>query len=222
MEEFLREEHFLNSTQVIVACSGDSEWQTKIFALLATERRKILILNQKETLPFISEYAPDQAGIDRLANVAAGIEYAGGAAIVVDAGSAITLEVIGPDLSFLGGAILPGFGLQARALQLGTAALPEITVDVVNSIGTDTENCIRLGIAQGCAGGVERLINLFRKISGMADAKIIFTGGDGELLARLLPPDTGLVIPGHTLRGIYLLARHQYPAEFSFSELEPT
>jgi type III pantothenate kinase len=116
------------ATQVIIACSGDETLAARIKDGLTAAGKEALDLDRSGPVPFNSAYAPGQAGIDRLANVAAAINEIGFPAIVVDAGSAVTLEAVSADGVFLGGAILPGFGLQATALHSGTASLPEVTL----------------------------------------------------------------------------------------------
>ena len=60
--------------------------------------------------------APDQVGMDRLLAAYAGYRRAGGAAVVVTFGTAITVNAVSKDGGFLGGAIAPGIGLSAEAL----------------------------------------------------------------------------------------------------------
>ena len=69
---------------------------------------------------------PDKVGLDRLANALAAdrLRAAERGAIVVDLGSAITVDVVSPDGAFLGGAILPGIAMSARALHEFTDLLP--------------------------------------------------------------------------------------------------
>lgn len=199
------------AAQVIIACSGAEGTAVSVTEILATAGKEVLLLDKSGPVPFNSFYAPGQAGIDRLANVAAAINEIGFPVIIVDAGSAITLEVVSPDAVFLGGAILPGFGLQAAALHSGTAGLPEVTLEAATpTIGPDTTSAIRTGIMNGCLGAVDRLIRQTLDEPGMAGANLIFTGGDGELIYDSLGTAEAVWSPDLTLRGLYLLAVHQY------------
>ena len=74
---------------------------------------------------------PNHAGIDRILNAVAcnTIRPAGTPAVIVDTGTATTVDAISPDGAFEGGSILPGFELCARALHQYTALLPFVTID---------------------------------------------------------------------------------------------
>lgn len=203
------------ATLAIVASSGSQTLQESFVQKLRQMGVAALELKQDDTLPFESKYAAGQAGIDRLANVAAAIEIGRLPAIVVDAGSAITFEVVGPDSVFRGGAILPGIRLQAEALRAGTARLPQVSLkSEVSAIGTDTEAAIQSGILHGCAGAIERLLQIMMYEPGMASASVVITGGDGPLLTRFIQREDFDVMSNLTIRGLYLLARHQYPNRF--------
>jgi len=142
---------------------------------------------------------PDRLGIDRLlAGWIATRIYPGQRVVVVDAGSAITVDSVGPASEFHGGVILPGLSLQFESLGRGTDALPlldprdaaeesiELAVPAV-----DTVSAIRSGILCGTAGAVDRLIqmSLTKGAENQDDAcaaQVILTGGDGGRLSSLL------------------------------------
>jgi len=144
---------------------------------------------------------PDRVGIDRLlAAWMASRVFAGQASIVVDAGSAITIDVVSNDGAFLGGAIMPGIALQFDALARGTDALPAIdvmidsgeatTADSFAMPATDTISAIRTGVWLGAAAAIDGLIghHMNRMNAGQERdvfMPIVFTGGDSELLSRL-------------------------------------
>jgi type III pantothenate kinase len=111
---------------------------------------------------------PDRLGIDRLlaAWIATRI-FASRRVVVVDAGSAITIDCADRSDGFLGGAIMPGVSLQFDALGRGTDALPTIlpneSLDAeasgLSMPATDTESAIRAGIMLGTAGAIDRLVD---------------------------------------------------------------
>jgi len=105
---------------------------------------------------------PESVGQDRLFN-AAGVTSL--PAVVVDAGTAITVDLVTADASgtpvFQGGSIAPGVGLSFRALHENTGRLPLVApleAGEVSSRGTNTEDAIRCGVVRGLAGLVERLV----------------------------------------------------------------
>jgi type III pantothenate kinase len=152
---------------------------------------------------------PDQVGIDRLAAAAAAalVKPAGRPAVVVDCGTAVTVDLVAADGRFLGGAILPGPALMARALAEGTSKLPAVAALVGGEVpampGRSTEEAIAAGIGHGVRGAVARLVVEARSASG-GDAATILTGGWADAVHDVLP-DARLV-PNLVLAGIALAA----------------
>ncbi len=131
--------------------------------------------------------APDQVGMDRLLAAYAGYRRAGGAAVVVTFGTAITVNAVSKDGGFLGGGIAPGIGLSAEALSRECAQLPRVTPQRMDRIiGGSTEAAIRSALYFGFAGLVQRLISGAAAELGGSPA-VFGTGGDAALLAPLLP-----------------------------------
>ncbi len=151
--------------------------------------------------------APQQLGMDRLAaGVAANrLRRDGAAAIVVDSGTAITVDVVDPNGGFRGGAILPGVQMSARALDERTDALPRIIpVDQPPpSIGTNTVAAIHSRLFWGSFGAVKELIRQHRDQIGDAD---VFVTGGAVVWAALLPD--AFLVPNLTLQGVAEMASH--------------
>lgn len=132
---------------------------------------------------------PERVGVDRLLAALAAHRACGGACIVVDVGTAITVDAVDAGGRFLGGAILPGPTLATRSLRQHTAALPEVdtsaTDSTVSPIGSNTEAAIRSGILLGTAGAIERLVAEQRVTLG-AEVRVIGTGGGLDAVADCL------------------------------------
>ncbi len=139
---------------------------------------------------------PERVGIDRLLNAVAAHRLARDrAAIVVDMGTATTVDLVAADGTFAGGAILPGSGVAAAALHAGTAALPAIgatTWDAPpNPVGISTEAAIAAGVYWQAVGAARELVQ--RIAAEHADvAQVILTGGAaasylGQLHCEPLP-----------------------------------
>ena len=133
---------------------------------------------------------PRRVGIDRLLNAVAVNELrsAGRPAVIVDSGTATTVDVVAEDGTFVGGAILPGLALSAKALHEYTALLPLVSVlelgqAMPEPLGRNTRAAIRSGLFWGQLGAVKELIE--RQAS--AEAEVFVTGGGGALLAAHLP-----------------------------------
>ena len=130
----------------------------------------------------IAYRTPAKLGMDRVAGAVAAVERFGAPVITVDAGTAITINAVNDKGSFLGGAIMPGFSLQAGVLAEKTARLPLVTeFRPCSVIGADTQDCIQSGILNGISGAVMNIIKLTREKLNH-DAPVAITGGAGTLL----------------------------------------
>ncbi len=153
---------------------------------------------------------PSRVGIDRLLNAVAALPRLGKGqpAIIVDAGSAVTVDYIGPDHAFWGGAILPGLRLMAKALHGHTALLPMVEVDQPETLGRSTTQAIRAGVYNAVQGGIRALVERYIAESDGKPARVYFTGGDSEILF----PHREIQVraehwPEMTLHGILVAAR---------------
>jgi type III pantothenate kinase len=141
---------------------------------------------------------PSSVGVDRLLDaLAAQRRFPGQNLIVIDAGTAITINVVSRAGAFEGGAILPGLGLMAKSLNEFTALLPNVVVDGgLVFPGKDTESNIKTGILASAIGAVDRCLRQYP-----TDA-VIITGSDGPVLHAHLGAAPAHLIPTLTLEGI--------------------
>lgn len=146
---------------------------------------------------------PAETGVDRVLNVAAAYEQIGKACVVVDAGSAVTVDVCNDAGEFLGGAIAPGVAMQLDALHERTAKLPRVEFAAPDEpFGRTTRDAILHGVYHGIRGMVKELVENYATELG-AWPDLIATGGD----AAALFTDWELVhaiAPDLTLYGIAL------------------
>jgi type III pantothenate kinase len=150
-------------------------------------------------------YRPREAvGADRIANAVATIHRYGAPAIVVDFGTATTLDAIDRHATYVGGAIAPGLKISEEALYSHTARLPRVPLEPPGpAVGTSTATSLQSGILYGYAALVDGLVERFRREVG-EDAHVIATGG----LAEAVVPHTSTVQrtdPDLTLVGLHLL-----------------
>jgi type III pantothenate kinase len=136
-----------------------------------------------EHLPLeVAVAEPHRVGIDRLAAAAAAglLKRPARPAIVVDCGTAATVNLVSAAGGFLGGAILPGPSLMAAALAEGTSRLPRLEIADRSSPpalpGRSTQEAIAAGIGWGLRGAILRLVAEARTAVG-GDADVIVTGG---------------------------------------------
>jgi type III pantothenate kinase len=126
---------------------------------------------------------PGQVGLDRLASACGGFTLRGAPLIVVDAGTAVTIDVVSCNREFLGGAILPGIGMGADALARYTAKLPRVELEPpARAIGRTTDENIRAGLFLGAAGAVDAVIRRCWKELGYR-TPVIATGGSASAIA---------------------------------------
>lgn len=139
-------------------------------------------------MPIRNSYAtPHTLGIDRLvAAVGATAIFAGCNILVVDLGTAITVDMVSAEGVFLGGNISLGASGRFRALNDYTARLPlvELSESANVELGTDTQSAIRNGVVSGIIYELEGYIA--RAEAKFDDLKIIFTGGDAKYFAKRL------------------------------------
>ena len=105
-------------------------------------------------------------------------------ALVVMVGTAVTVDALDTTGRFLGGLILPGFGLMLRALEMGTAGLKAPTGEAVE-FPTNTSDALMSGGADAIAGAVERMHAKLLKRTGQTPA-LIMTGGAAVKLAPII------------------------------------
>lgn len=134
---------------------------------------------------------PEQVGLDRLLNgVSANyLRHPERAAIIVDAGSAITVDRVGVNGTFEGGAILPGLAMSADALQTGTDLLPQIfpaqTSSPPAALGKSTSAALAAGLYWGAVGAVREIVQQ-QTVQGELPCELFITGGDGLQIAAAL------------------------------------
>ena len=153
---------------------------------------------------------PDMVGIDRLLDAwgADRLRRSDRPAVVVDVGTAITVDLVSAEGVFLGGAILPGIAMAARAMHTFTDLLPLIDASELTAppppVGTATEPAMRSGLFWGAVGAIRQLVERMAADAG-GQPEIFLTGGAGPAVADLLGPQAQHV-PHLTLGAITLVA----------------
>jgi type III pantothenate kinase len=157
---------------------------------------------------------PETVGPDRIASAVAAATMLGTPVVVVDFGTATTVNIIdsGGSLGvYRGGAIMPGINMMFRALSEHTASLPLVGPSgALEAIGRTTSDNIRAGVLLGTAGGVERLIReAASELEG--DIKVAVTGGMMEYVGSHLP-QADLAEPDLVLKGLRAIYEHERKA----------
>lgn len=180
-----------------------------VFRDAFADRADVRFVRHDMPLPICFDY-PGVAtlGADRIANAVAVALLYPLPCVAVDAGTAITFDVVLSGTSkpvFVGGAIAPGVSTMAHSLGAGTAMLPDLQVDFPeSSIGRNTAEAISSGIMWGVCGMVSGLLCAMEKQCGYA-LRAIATGGD----ARRIAPHVAKIVEVDSLltfRGLQQLA----------------
>jgi type III pantothenate kinase len=125
---------------------------------------------------------PEETGVDRVLNIAAAYEQMQKACVVVDAGTAITVDCCNDKGEFVGGAIAPGATLMLDALHQKTARLPRVALESApRAMGRSTVGAIQSGVYHGIRGMVKELVEGYATDLGTWP-DIIATGGDAQKL----------------------------------------
>ena len=147
---------------------------------------------------------PAQLGSDRWVALIAAHRAKPGHKLVVNAGTALTVDALTGDGHFLGGLIVPGPGLMRRSLDRGTAALRQ-SPGAVSEFPGSTPDAITTGSVLACAGAIDRLAGAMAA-RGSPPGLIILSGGDaGEVAPALRIPFE--LHPNLVLDGLQLIAR---------------
>jgi type III pantothenate kinase len=148
-------------------------------------------------------------GEDRLLAAAAAWDALKQAVVVIDAGTAITLNFIDGEGTFHGGAIAPGATMQLKAMHEHTALLPRVAFaqpDGKDPFGRNTAEAMLLGVYEGIRGMVRRLVERYAEHYG-AFPMVVATGGDAEILFRG-DELVDRIVPELVLHGMAVAARH--------------
>ncbi len=147
---------------------------------------------------------PRQVGADRILNALAAWKLYGAPAVVLDFGTATTFDCLSARGEYLGGAILIGPELIARALAENTAKLPRVAIKPARRfIARSTEECIQVGLYHGYLGMVERVLDETLRELRAPRARVLATGGLAGLFADGIKR-LDRVAPDLTLQGLRL------------------
>ena len=128
---------------------------------------------------------PAQVGSDRIVIAVAALAEYKPPLILMDLGTATTLEVVGEDNSYLGGCIIPGVRISLDALTSRTAQLPGIRLERPKRvIGKNTVDCMRSGIMYGTAAMIDGMLDRIEEELGTSTT-VIATGGIAQFVVPL-------------------------------------
>jgi len=162
-----------------------------------------LVVDNLTHMPITIDYrTPTTLGIDRMASAVAAYFRSGGkTALVIDAGTRITLDIIDANGHYKGGSISPGMDMRFSAMSQFTAHLPLVKKpsEAVPYIGDTTESSIQSGVVNGISAEIEQ--NIQRYLEIFPDLQVYITGGDSNFFESMIKASI-FVIPELVLEGL--------------------
>ncbi len=135
-----------------------------------------------------------EIGIDRLLDALAAdqLRRKGRPAIIIDLGSAVTIDLVSRDGVFRGGTILPGLGMSAQAMHEFTDRLPLLSAEElldgtsIPTVGHSTFEAMRSGLLWGMIGAVDRVIKEMTRQNKLVTPELFVTGGGASTVVKEL------------------------------------
>ena len=192
----------------IMCSTASSEASQRVEELINQRCSRVMNLTHATPMPISLGYrTPQTLGRDRIATAVGAWSIAqGGDVLVIDAGTAITYDLVTADGCFVGGNIAPGLGLRFKSLHEHTGRLPLVDADGDAPVmGYDTQTAIRSGVLLGLLGEIRSCIATLKM--SHPGLTVFLTGGDGSLLRSRLGEE-GVIYQEHLaaegLNRIYL------------------
>jgi len=175
---------------------------------LSTHSITPLVLDSSTALPFENTYqTPETLGKDRIAAIAgAQARFPDTNLLVIDAGTAITYDVLSADKRYLGGNISPGIAMRYKALHSFTSRLPLLkNVNETGRIGNTTQTAIENGVQNGAVYEMRALIDEWS--AEFNNLCVLLTGGDAHFFENNLKK-TIFVVSNLTLEGLNIILEY--------------
>ena len=187
MLEYVRRRIAEEPFEAAIYSSVRREYDKRLINVMSRKIAHIVCMGQTTHYPIDIAYrTPETLGHDRIAAaVGAWNERPGHAMLVVDAGTAITYDLVTDKGKYVGGNIAAGIDMRLKALHQFTGRLPLVSGDgELPLIGYDTETALRAGALQGVAYELEGYITACEaEYPGLL---VFLTGGDAERLATII------------------------------------
>jgi type III pantothenate kinase len=197
-----------DSEAPVAIASVNDEFAMPLRSRIELDEAQVIVIGDDVAVPIGESLDPETlTGVDRLLNAAAAWDRLKQACIVVDAGTAVTVDFVDGAGVFQGGAIAPGARLQLSAMHEHTSALPAISFarPDEDAFGRNTRQAMLNGVFYGLRGLVWKLVERYAEAYG-AFPLVIATGGDAN---ALFEGDelVNHVVPDLTLLGIEVAVR---------------
>jgi len=173
----------------------------------------VLVIEEDLKVPIGRQLDPETiVGTDRLLNAAAAFSHLGQGCVVIDAGTAITVDFVDGKGTFHGGAIGPGAQTMLQSMHQHAEQLPDVTFEKpIEPVGHSTSQAMLSAVFYGIRGMVRELVEQYAEYAGAYPA-VVATGGDAEVLFK----DYELVehmVPELTLLGMVQAIKEQMKSD---------
>ena len=147
---------------------------------------------------------PKAVGADLVVDAVAGITEYGAPLIIIDMGTATTIQVIDPKANYVGGVIIPGVRAALDSLVNKTSQLPKISLEApAKTVGKNTIDCMKSGIMCGTAAMLDGMLDRINEENGY-ESRVIATGGIAQVVVPLCKHD--IVLDNELLlKGLYAI-----------------
>ncbi len=201
-----------DATRAVIASVNDAAAEPIAKALAQASAAPIAWMG-RDLLPPMHHALDDAStlGVDRMLTAFGAWRLAKQACVVIDAGTAITIDFVDGQGAFQGGAIVPGVRMMLASLHAGTSALPELAFEMpdpaAGPFGESTTHAMRLGAVAAARGAVRVCLERYAEAFG-AYPHVVGTGGDaamlfeGDGLVEHIVPDLQLIGIAQTLAAL--------------------
>ncbi len=170
-----------------VILTATKDYSPELKNVLQQNFEQFIELDANTPLPIENCYeTKDTLGKDRIAAAVGAFDLSPDTnVLIIDAGTAITYDILNNKRQYLGGNISPGIDMRFKALNQFTDKLPLVRQQEYNKLyGTSTENAILAGVQNGVVFEVDRAIDTFKEFYN--NLKVIITGGNAEFFDKKL------------------------------------
>ncbi len=195
-------------TTIVVSCVSKNEIADQLIAVAENIWTDVeVIVAKSSAIGFSISNAYKQAnklGVDRWLALIALHHYYPGESVVVDCGTAITIDVLNKQGLHLGGVISPGIQLMKYSLFQGTEDLSNVDQAFPVGLSNNTESAIYSGTVLAAVGLIEKTLRDYTDCH-----TLVLTGGDAELLSQYLNCKV-ILEPDFVLKGLSLYSREKF------------
>jgi len=207
VEKIIFSTDYIDNLVIKVCCVSQLDTYKLSFLLSSISRvKEVIFVKYHDQLPFEIKYENvNSLGKDRIAACLYAVEkFSGENCIIIDAGTAVTLNLLTAERQFIGGFILPGIAMQLQSLHEKTAQLPntDFCREYISLHPQSTQAAMISGVAYSVAGAMSFIVENCRK-KLFHNCRVLATGGGLEYIKDIIPFNY-IYIKDLTLTGIAL------------------